>query len=201
MPLISTLTLLSSHSFESSLVLMLTIVALYLIVTKTEYKIVLQNVSLREKPTNSVTIDCVENKIIRLSIRTCRVWLYMMTCVGILAVDFQVYPRRLAKTETYGISLMDLGVGFYIVCHAAKIIRNQEESDPSNFGSDLKQLPIQILNTLKSSSILIVIGVMRFISIKSTGYVEHVSEYGIHWNFLCTIVVVKVRVNKFLLEI
>ncbi len=35
------------------------------------------------------------------------------------------------------------------------------------------------------------IGVLRLISLKSTNYVEHVSEYGIHWNFLFTIVAVK----------
>ena len=33
---------------------------------------------------------------------------------------------------------------------------------------------------------------MRLISVKSTNYVEHESEYGRHWNFFFTIVVVKV---------
>jgi phosphatidylinositol glycan class W len=44
----------------------------------------------------------------------------------------------------------------------------------------------------KSSSILILIGLLRLISLKSTDYVEHVSEYGVHWNFLFTIAAVKV---------
>ena len=40
---------------------------------------------------------------------------------------------------------------------------------------------------------MLVIGILRLVSVKSTNYVEHVSEYGVHWNFLFTIVFVKVR--------
>jgi len=55
-------------------------------------------------------------------------------------------------------------------------------------------LPKNLYETLKSSSILLVIGILRLISLKSTNYIEHFSEYGIHWNFLFTIVVVKLIV-------
>jgi hypothetical protein len=44
---------------------------------------------------------------------------------------------------------------------------------------------------LKHSSFLILLGILRLISLKYTNYVEHVTEYGIHWNFLFTIVFVK----------
>lgn len=91
------------------------------IITKQQF-----NFEIKTTHNESVSVDSVETKILKYSIGTCRLWLYLLTCVTILAVDFNVFPRYLAKTETYGISLMDLGVGFYIVCHSMKVIRNYD---------------------------------------------------------------------------
>lgn len=116
----------------------------------------------------------------------------MLTAVGILGVDFKIFPRENAKTETFGVSAMDLGVGLYIVCHSMKIIRNSQIEQDNSMLANLKKFPRKFWSTLKSCSFLIVIGLARLWSVKATNYVEHVSEYGVHWNFLFTIVLVKV---------
>jgi phosphatidylinositol glycan class W len=51
---------------------------------------------------------------------------------------------------------------------------------------------VNLWSAFKNSISLFIIGLLRVLMVKSTGYVEHASEYGIHWNFLFTLIVVKV---------
>ncbi|KAK9122045.1 hypothetical protein Syun_019662 [Stephania yunnanensis] len=46
---------------------------------------------------------------IRKVISSYRVSMMIVTCLCILAVDFKIYPRRYAKTETYGTGLVHVG--------------------------------------------------------------------------------------------
>ncbi|XP_053606388.1 phosphatidylinositol-glycan biosynthesis class W protein-like [Plodia interpunctella] len=114
------------------------------------------------------------------TITTVRGLTYLMTVFCILAVDFQGFPRNLAKTENYGYSLMDTGVGLFVLISGL-------------VHKDVRQKGIGYV--LKSNaqfvSILFCLGVGRYVSVKQLDYHEHVTEYGVHWNFFFTIAVCK----------
>lgn len=94
----------------------------------------------------------------------------LATCIAILAVDFVVFPRRFAKTEEFGFSLMDLGVGSFL------------------FSSGLVMKSARSLrSTAWECAIVLGLGLSRFVATWLVGYHEHVSEYGSHWNFFLTI--------------
>ena len=111
----------------------------------------------------------------------------MLICVavGILAVDFPVYPRRLAKAETYGFGLMDTGVGYFIVGNALISPEARGNQNNSTFSKSM-------MKALKSSLPLLILGLGRLASVKSLDYQEHVSEYSVHWNFFFTLTILKV---------
>jgi phosphatidylinositol glycan class W len=109
----------------------------------------------------------------------------IVTCICILAVDFTIFPRRYAKTENYGYSGMDLGVGLFALAHG------MVSSEARDKRTSLKDLFLE-------NFVLIILGFIRLISIKYFSYVEHISEYGIHWNFFLTLCFMKLIGNSLL---
>lgn len=98
----------------------------------------------------------------------------LLTCICILAVDFQVFPRYFAKTESFGISLMDIGCGCFIVSSGLT-------SKASSVGSQRRWV-------LSWNKIMVLIlGVLRLVVLRMINYHEHNSEYGVHWNFFVTL--------------
>ena len=112
--------------------------------------------------------------------------LQLTTALTILAVDFHVFPRRFAKSESFGIGAMDLGVG--------SIIMSMGMTSPAARGQ--RNLTFkELLSNVKSSMILIILGCTRVVLVKMTNYQEHVSEYGTHWNFFFTLSLVQILAN------
>nr|XP_040035707.1 phosphatidylinositol-glycan biosynthesis class W protein [Gasterosteus aculeatus aculeatus]XP_040035708.1 phosphatidylinositol-glycan biosynthesis class W protein [Gasterosteus aculeatus aculeatus] len=114
-----------------------------------------------------------------------RVFVNVKTAISILAVDFSIFPRRYAKTETYGTGVMDFGVGAYVFANALVC---PEARGKNISGSKVNHIVKQLLSVWP----LVVLGMGRLVSLKISGYHEHVTEYGIHWNFFFTLAIVRV---------
>ena len=133
-----------------------------------------------------------------------RTFLTLLTVVAILAVDFSAFPRRLAKVETYGVGLMDVGVGLFVYAHGVTSLeaRGGGTSGSSVFKgwSNLAAYFGLVWKTARGVLPLLVMGALRLLVVKGSGYQEHISEYGLHWNFFFTIASVRVSVQMTLCE-
>jgi phosphatidylinositol glycan class W len=78
---------------------------------------------------------------------------------------------------------MDLGVGSFVfsqgIVSAVPLIR-----DPAYITAPM--FP-KLFSVTKHSLPVIVLGVVRILLVKGTEYPEHVTEYGVHWNFFITL--------------
>lgn len=102
----------------------------------------------------------------------------------ILAVDFNIFPKRFAKAEVRGYGLMDTGTGLYVVSNGLVTCLSKKP--------DLNSFSVHAYISLKKTLPLLLMGVGRFILVKSTNYHQNVSEYGIHWNFFITLAALKI---------
>ncbi|KAG2215468.1 hypothetical protein INT45_012789 [Circinella minor] len=110
-----------------------------------------------------------------------RAGIMMLTCFAILAVDFPIFPRRFAKVETFGTSLMDVGVG--AVVFSSGIVSSRAYLYQNSGETKIREL----LKAIRSALPILTLGFLRLILTKGVDYQQHNSEYGLHWNFFFTL--------------
>ena len=182
-----------------------------------------------------------------------RVSLLLSTAVAILAVDFSIFPRRLAKTEEFGLSPVGRSAlpphsllppplsaatdcsrplcgaadgrrcrrlhllrcphllpgpprsppppssaASPLSCALSEAAQSLLTSSPSACGCSAEGRPSSVASSSSSSLSsllrrcvpLVVLGLVRWLSVWSSGYQSHVTEYGVHWNFFFTLAAV-----------
>jgi phosphatidylinositol glycan class W len=139
------------------------------------------NAQSKAKTTTTDQLGVLSTKPFLTNFRGC---MMVATCLGILAVDFRLFPRRFAKVETWGTSLMDIGVGSFVysagVVGARAVLKERAEGRST-------ALTQRLFQSFRHSLPLLVLGVIRLLSVKGLDYAEHVTEYGVHWNFFFTL--------------
>ncbi|XP_035232196.1 phosphatidylinositol-glycan biosynthesis class W protein-like isoform X2 [Stegodyphus dumicola] len=108
--------------------------------------------------------------------------LLLATSICILAVDFTFFPGRFAKTETYGWSIMDAGVGSFVLVHGLCSPHAWERP------SKLKNFKKNLITSFP----LLLLGIARLVLTTAVNYHKAASEYGIHWNFFFTLAFTKI---------
>jgi hypothetical protein len=110
------------------------------------------------------------------------------TCIAILAVDFPFFPRRLAKAETFGTGLMDIGPGTFVFSSGLglglRLLRLQagkqgSKSQPSHTEitevsrkqvSDGSSTVALLLRAARSVGPLLLLGLARMLLTKAVDY-------------------------------
>ena len=117
-----------------------------------------------------------------------RATMTLTTAVAILACDFPAFPRRLGKTETFGVSLMDVGAGSFVLANA--LVSRREGGRASRWSGAPRGAVSEARRVAKQVVPLALLAAVRALSTAATGYHVPVGEYGRHWNFFATLAVV-----------
>lgn len=108
----------------------------------------------------------------------------IVTCAAILGVDFLTFPRKFCKSINSGVTLMDLGVGGIIF--TSGMVSSHSKGCPNRQES----LWAYVSRAALHSGPLGIFGLIRLIFMSLTNLHVSETEYGLHWNFYMTLMVV-----------
>ena len=141
--------------------------------------------SIRPEPLGALGVDAAGAPRPHLAVY--RATMTLTTAVAILAVDFPAFPRRLGKTETHGVGLMDVGSGSFVLANAIVCRRARTcglRADPAG------AVPGGFLRTTTRVAPLLALAVIRGVTTHAADYQVPVGEYGRHWNFFASLAAV-----------
>lgn len=126
------------------------------------------NTDIIETLGNAETFEVAKTSIFYPIIVSYRAYINLMVIISIFACDFPFFPQKHLKTDFYGLSLMDVGIGAYLFnngcLHSYKTGK-----------------------TLRTALLLFILGCVRLLTLHITDYKVNITEYGKHLNFYFTL--------------
>ena len=122
-----------------------------------------------------------------LSLSIHRSCLYLMTSIAILAVDFPLFPREYCKTEIGGYGFMDLGASGFVIVSGWTSALSGAGGHGIGAGGGGRRSTTTMGKFARKTAPLLALGIIRLLTTKGLEYQEHVTEYGVHWNFFFTL--------------
>uniref|UniRef100_A0A914XYM3 GPI-anchored wall transfer protein 1 n=1 Tax=Panagrolaimus superbus TaxID=310955 RepID=A0A914XYM3_9BILA len=113
-----------------------------------------------------------------------RAFVQISTAIAILGVDFRIFPRRFAKTISYGTSPMDFGTSMFVFVMGFGIGLFRKQ----NYNYSKKSF----LQFLYSMTALLILGFGKPMLMSIFKYHHELTEYGTHWNFFMTLAVLRI---------
>lgn len=82
---------------------------------------------------------------------------------------------------------MDVGVGSFVFSAGVVSARSILKARSNTTAKSASSFANRFLSSIQHSIPLFVLGLVRLYSVKGLDYAEHVTEYGVHWNFFFTL--------------